>query len=355
MGLSALEKRLNYLETSIQMWLSSAELTQAVEKTIESGVDRSDVVFALRQVKEKCTADELEFWLSTSYQDDADLKNVLVLHAGNLPLVGFQDVIAVYLSGAQYRGKISKRDPWLLPSFLTILKRIDKTFKGRWSTDLDMFRDLKADHLMFAGSPDTLPKIEKQLVDKEIIAPDCKKLIRTAKFSITYLGSEPNERFHQLVEAIERYRGEGCRSVKVIVAPFSLYDHSCHLTDYFESYWTETQTNHDPEDATLHRIAYNKSIERPQMRLEHLLIEESEPENFEKDRVYWVNGGFEKISELLDQFGEQIQAVYSFSEALKALNQHLHDVKEAEDIATAQRPPIYWKPDGVDVLEWLTA
>lgn len=354
MALSALEKRLNYLETSIQMWLTSSELKGSVERTIEMGVDRSDVVFSLRQVKEACTSDELEFWLSTSFNEEADHKNVLVLHAGNLPLVGFQDAIAVYLSGAQYRGKISRRDPWLLPSFLSILKRIDKTFKGRWSTDLDTFRDLKADHLMFAGSPDTLPQIEQQLLDDEIISPDCKKLIRTAKFSIAYVGNDPNERYHQLVEAIERYRGEGCRSVKVIVAPLALYDHSCHVTDYFEAYWTKTQTNRDPEPSTMHRLAYNKSIERPQMRLEHLLIEEGEPETIEKDRVYWVNGGFEKISELLERFGEQVQSVYAFQEDIQALNNHLGEEREAEDISTAQRPPIYWKPDGVDILEWLT-
>ena len=82
----------------------------------------------------------LRRWLddSLSHPDISPRKDTVfyALHAGNLPLVGFQDVLAVLLSGAGYAGKLSRKDPWLIASFFDVLRQLHPQIPVQISTDL---------------------------------------------------------------------------------------------------------------------------------------------------------------------------------------------------------------------------
>ena len=52
-------------------------------------------------------------------------KTVGLIMAGNIPLVGFHDVLCVFMSGNKAQIKISDKDPYLLPYLFKILKDID--------------------------------------------------------------------------------------------------------------------------------------------------------------------------------------------------------------------------------------
>lgn len=355
-----MNERLARLNTALELWLTSDSLKQAADQTVKAGRAKSDVLHALRWVKERVTPQELERWvlsvkekLSDSQEDglSSDRKKVLVLHAGNLPLVGLQDAIAVYLSGHQYVGKISRRDAFLLPSFLQTLAKCDPGFDGRWSTDITLFEDVNADHLLFAGDKATIQELRNSLKSRQIISDYAKELIRTAKFSVLWLDEPPGNVYSSMVEAIERYEGQGCRSVKVIVSPYDIYQHSCPTTDYFEDYWTQNPTHSKPSSATRHRLAYNKSIDRKQLRLEHLVIEESFPQTITKDCVHWIQGTKDDVNQVVETFDKDIQTVYALPGKEEALAEKINH--SVESITDAQFPPIYWRPDGVDVLEWL--
>ena len=56
-------------------------------------------------------------------------KNIAVVMAGNIPLVGFHDFLCVLLSGHCFTGKLSSDDPELLKLFAEELVSIEPAFK----------------------------------------------------------------------------------------------------------------------------------------------------------------------------------------------------------------------------------
>src|SRR5690606_4208703 len=54
---------------------------------------------AILGISEWLTPDQLEKWESNYKIKDGDPKNVAIIMAGNIPLVGFHDLISVFLSG----------------------------------------------------------------------------------------------------------------------------------------------------------------------------------------------------------------------------------------------------------------
>ena len=152
-----------------------------------------------------------------------------------------------------------------------------------------------------------------------------------------------------LVEAIFRYGGKGCRSVAVVVAPFGLDSIKCELTDYIEAFWLENPQFEKPEPKLAQRFAYNKAMERPQAWLDDFLLQEGGLEMDQDFICYWVEGDETKVQELAKRFAGQLQSIY-ITEPDITIPDHSDKVEYLSD---AQRPPIYWKPDGTDILRWL--
>src|SRR5690625_2588574 len=112
--MTELQDRLKILSDAIKRWLDpdNLYLQKAINKTVgESYFSSSDVQFALYILEKSLSEGTIEEWIKRSEltnENDARGQNVLCLHAGNIPLVGFQDALAVLLSGARYIGKISR-------------------------------------------------------------------------------------------------------------------------------------------------------------------------------------------------------------------------------------------------------
>lgn len=152
-----------------------------------------------------------------------------------------------------------------------------------------------------------------------------------------------------LTEAIFRYGGKGCRSVAVVVAPWSLDSIKCEFTDYIEAFWLDNPQHQKPPPKLKHRFAYNKAIERPQAWLDHFLLQEGGLEMDQDFICYWVQGDEQTTAQLAEQSGDQLQSVY-----ITHPDTIIPGFEErTEFLSDAQRPPIFWKPDGVDVLKWL--
>ena len=80
-----------------------------------------DIKFQIRALKENIDSGQVKEWAKRAElgeRKNSFNQKVLCLHAGNLPLVGFQDALGTILSGADYFGKVSRKDPYLLPTFL---------------------------------------------------------------------------------------------------------------------------------------------------------------------------------------------------------------------------------------------
>ena len=220
-----------------------------------------------------------------------------------------------------------------------------------YSTDLNNFSGLEADAVTFSGSDESVPAVRHIIKEKNIAKPDARYLIRTAHFSIAYLDAFNEENASRLAEAILRYDGRGCRSVAVVVSPVELNAISCTFTDFFESYWLKNPVHHEPSPKTTYRFAYNKAVNKPQMLLEHLIVENSEPRFDNDDVISWVIGGPEKVVELAEKYGDRLQNIYITGPEI-----HIPGVNDKIDqLKKAQCPDLNWKPDGVDILKWINS
>lgn len=329
-------------------WLQpdNLALKKVIEQTVDEGLfSFEDIKFQIRALKQNIDSGQVEEWARRAElggEKNSVGQKVLCLHAGNLPLVGFQDALGTILSGADYYGKLSKKDPYLPASFLEMIKASGIDTSIRYSTKLSDFKNLKADKLLFAGSSESVPKVREELERLKVVTPETEFVIRTAKFSMAYITNEDSEVITDLVEAIFRYGGQGCRSVAFVVSPIRFNKLKCHFQDYIESFWLKNPQLKKPTEALAYQFAYNKAIDRPQAWLDDFLIQESEEFPELDFTLHWVQGDEKKLKQLKEKFGTTVQTVYTAGEKIEGL--------ETEFLSKAQTPDLWWEPDGIGVI-----
>lgn len=352
-----IQKRIDILLEASENWLHTDNhyLMDAIDRTVQEGYfSFEDVKHAIRSVKKSINKTALEEWVereALENEQSAFGQNVLCLHAGNLPLVGFQDAFATLLSGARYTGKISQKDPYLLPTFLNEVKKtkVWSDMDVQWTHRLNDFADMPHDAIIFAGSESSVPGVKKAIKEYNLDKADSKYLIRTAHFSMAYLDRKDERTMQDLTEAIFRYGGKGCRSVAIVVSPFPLVEIKCELTDYIESFWLKNPQHETPPQKLKQQFAYNKAVERPQVWLDHFLLQEGGLELDQDFVCYWQQGDQSTVAELAGTFEGDLQNIFVAHPDIKIPGW----AERTEFLSDAQQPPISWKPDGVDTLSWL--
>lgn len=344
-----IEQRIATFMNAFTAWIQAqdGDIQGSVERSAER-FDRADIMHMLQHLRTRVTADSLQQWADQSYVESPP-SDVLCLHAGNLPLVGFQDVAAVWLSGHHYRGKLSRKDPWLMASFLEVLSKYDDQQRLTWSTELSELPKTAATHILFAGSDQTIPTVKKHLLETGQADSTSKWHIRTASFSITVLRQADTQDYRDLAESILRYDGAGCRSVKVVISDEALTSDSCGLSDVMEEWWSKQPTYRKPSAQTRFDVAVLHAVERPYLLLEHLLFESDGELGVNPDRIIWLHGGQERVESLIARYGAKIQSVYGS----KHVKQKEIAGRKVEELSRSQDPNIDWKPDGVDILRQL--
>ncbi|MEQ9308508.1 MAG: acyl-CoA reductase [Balneolaceae bacterium] len=343
-----IQNQITKVSEAAKKWLQpdNLELKKAIEETVKEGLfSFEDIKFQIRALKQNFDSGQIEEWAKRaglSEEKNSIGQKVLCLHAGNLPLVGLQDALGTILSGADYYGKLSKKDPYLLRSFLDELRNSEIETAINYSTDLKEFKNLKADKILFAGSSESVPNVNEELRKLNAVTEETKFVIRTAKFSMAYINNENPEVITDLVEAIFRYGGQGCRSVAFVVSPNRFNKLKCHFQDYIESFWLKNPQHKKPSKALAYQFAYNKAIGREQAWLDDFLIQESEEFPELDFTLHWVEGDETKLKELKEKFGTAVQSVYTAGEKIEGL--------ETEFLSNAQTPDLWWEPDGVKLL-----
>jgi len=133
-----------------------------------------------------------------------------IVMAGNIPLVGLHDFLAVFLSGHYALVKRSSDDDYLIPVLVKVLLRHDPLFEGDW-VFVDRLNDMEA--VIATGSDNTARYFEYYFGKYP-------NIIRKNRTSIALLdGSESDEELVALGEDIFRYFGMGCRNVGHIMLP----------------------------------------------------------------------------------------------------------------------------------------
>ena len=137
-------------------------------------------------------------------------RTVGLVLAGNIPLVGFHDVLCVYLSGHRARIKPSSKDEFVLPYLLQLLARFDPAA----AEQLTIVPTLKGyDAVIATGSNNSARYFESYF-------GAVPHLIRRNRNAVAILdGSETTAELRALGQDVFTYFGLGCRNVSHLRVP----------------------------------------------------------------------------------------------------------------------------------------
>jgi len=344
-----LEDRIDRFLRAFDAWINGSKgtLNHAFTQS-QVYFKASDIRHRLAHLKSRLTKEALVEW-THQYDQPAAPQTCLCLHAGNLPLVGFQDVLAVWLAGHRYVGKLSKRDPWLMASFLEVLHAFADDRLLVWHTALEALPHTPVDRVLFSGSEVTVPQVKTVLQELGMVQDHTQWLIRTASFSVAWLEDPSDSDVRDLAEAILRYDGSGCRSVKVVCCNQDLPTYRCALEDTLEQWWSTNGGHRAPTPQTLWDKAYLHAIDQPYLLTEHLLMAGNAEFTDNTDRILWIKGEQEALEAFIQRYATRIQALYHSDR----MGEQVIGDRKTEPLRRAQDPDIDWKADGKEVISWL--
>ncbi|MFI3283020.1 MAG: aldehyde dehydrogenase [Rikenellaceae bacterium] len=165
--------------------------------------DISAAVDAIREQMLKC--EKIEAWMAkyptlpTTQPED-----ILVVMAGNIPLVGFFDLLCVFMAGHRAHIKCSSKDRVVMEYVISVMKEID-------SNIAIYIGDFSAPHRVIAtGGESAVRHFKAQYTD-------IPTLLRGSRHSIAVLTSQ--QRGDIILEDIYMYSGLGCRNVSMVFIP----------------------------------------------------------------------------------------------------------------------------------------
>jgi hypothetical protein len=164
---------------------------------------------ALRNIGDYLNEESLEKF--TAGLGEVKPKTVAVICAGNIPLVGFHDIMCVLLSGHRALVKLSSDDDVLLPFMLKLLVHYQSAFEEAITFSQGKLADFEA--VIATGSNNTSGYFQYYFGKYPHI-------IRKNRSSVAILtGGETDEELKALGKDIFLYFGLGCRNVSKLLVP----------------------------------------------------------------------------------------------------------------------------------------
>ncbi len=171
-----------------------------------------NVKLSLSSWAESLTFESLLQWTKNyDFSIQKESKNIGVVMAGNLPLVGFHDYLSVLISGNKIAAKLSGNDAKLLPLLHQILCQIEPGFEEMASFTKDQITDFDA--IIATGSNNSARYFEHYFSKYPHI-------IRKNRNGVAIIhGDETNDELKLLGKDITSYYGLGCRNVSKLYVP----------------------------------------------------------------------------------------------------------------------------------------
>ncbi|HUH34072.1 MAG TPA: acyl-CoA reductase, partial [Daejeonella sp.] len=178
---------------------------------------------AITTIGKMLNQEDLERWMETTENSGAvkESKSVGLVLAGNIPLVGFHDILCVLASGNKALIKLSSQDQKLIPFILNKLVEIEPGFRNKFQF-IERLTDFDA--VIATGSGNTSRYFEYYF-------KNVPHIIRKNRNSIAVLsGTETEAELQALGHDIFDYFGLGCRNVSKLYVPAD-YD----FKEFFEA------------------------------------------------------------------------------------------------------------------------
>lgn len=270
----------------------------------------------------------LEKWVST-YKLAPEVPRIVgIIMAGNIPMVGFHDLLCVLLSGNMAAIKMSSSDEVLVRQLLDWIIEIEPRFKK----NIEVRDKLDQVDAMIATGSDNTARYFEYYFGKQ------PHIIRKNRTSVAVIdGTETDEELHALGEDIFTYYGLGCRNVAKVFTPkeFDLTSIFPHFEDFKGAFnHHKYRNNYD----------YHKSI---------LLV----------NRVQHLDTGFllvtttdDLVSPTSVLYHQEYENKEQLQRVLKLQEEKIQCIIGHEHIpfGQAQSPEPWDYADGVDVMRFLT-
>ncbi|MEA3317859.1 MAG: acyl-CoA reductase [Bacteroidota bacterium] len=294
-----------------------------------------NVRLSLIAISEMLKPENLEKWISRypNLSDNNTVRTIGVVTAGNIPLVGFHDMLCVLISGNIFKAKLSSKDNKLMFAIRSFLISINPEFE-----ELIIFEENKLvgfDAVIATGSNNTSRYFDYYFGKYP-------NIIRKNRSSIAVLtGKESKDEIAALADDIFMYFGLGCRNVSKLLVPENYcFDNFFKNIEHYSDIYKHNKyaNNYD----------YNKSIYLMN-KVQHLdngfvVLKEDE-------------GMSSPIAVLYFQYYKTIEDVNKFI----ALNSHNiqcvvsgnREVSDSLDFGKAQYPELWDYADNIDTMKFL--
>ena len=320
---------------------------RAVNRTLASAnrFTGEALAFAINQQMHQITRHGLGSWLAA--RKARHPCRVGVLNAGNVPLVGLQDLLAVVLTGHAYVGSRSSRSPELLPAFLACLRDEARLLSGRFVSPAALWEE--ADALIATGSDAIGSWVEEQARTHGM--PADRLLLRGHSYAVAVIdGQETLDDRERLAEDILLHEGMGCRSVALVWAPAGLSpDPYLESLAAFRGVFPAHAAT--PGALSVQR-AFLEALDRPHAYGEGLefLVSRGDPEPQAPGHLRWTQ--YDDIAQVA-RFLHQEQDVIQLVVAPPTVSARLRIPMAIQPPGYAQRPALDWRPDGRDTVGFL--
>ena len=280
---------------------------------------------ALNTWGEQLTNENLNAWLLPYYLTDSKkAKNVLIIMAGNIPLVGFHDLLSVFVSGNNAIIKLSSDDNVLLPFIIKKLIEINPEFEQKIQF-VEEIKNKKMDAVIATGSD-----VSAKYFDYYF--KNAKKIIRKNRKSVAILdGTESKKELEELAIDVFAYFGLGCRNVSKIFLPKGY-----KLDQLFEAFYPFQDVMEHKKYAN--NYDYNKAI---YLMGSHEIIENGflmlkEDTSLQSPLAmlhYEYYSNLDKVKNFITENKHQLQCVVSKNDTAfgQTQNPNLWDYADGED------------------------
>ena len=273
--------------------------------------------------------DNIDKWMSKYDVPSSINKNVLIICAGNLPLVGFHDIVCCILLNINTQVKLSKNDNVLIPAILNVLYLFDSELQDRIKICNE--KPDNYNYVIATGSNNSNRYFEYYF-------GKFPHIFRRNRTSIAVVHSEiSDDQLKSLSHDMLQYYGLGCRSVTKLYLPekFSLdriYNSVFNYKDLINHY--KYMNNYD----------YNRSI-------------------FLLGKKLFFDNGFLILNEDKSLFSPISVVNFEYYSSMETLEKELNVLSNEIQcmvgeggipFGTAQKPELWDYADGVDTIDFLT-
>ena len=191
-----------------------SNLFEIIEKSYHKNkwFTEENILNAIKIWGKSLTKKNLSKWLKNYNITNTKIKRIGLILAGNIPLVGFHDIVCVLLTGNKAIIKCSSKDDLLIPYLCKKLVEFDLIFKNKFVFK-DRIENFEA--LIATGN-----NISTKYFD--FYFSKYPKIIRKHRNGVAILtGNESSNLLNELAKDIFLYFGLGCRSVSKIYIPIN--------------------------------------------------------------------------------------------------------------------------------------